>query len=99
MQNIEVKTRQSFFDISLQECGSIDAVMILSERNGISITDHLTAGDTLQYAIEDIKKSAIVTKLRTFNAFPATELTNIDLTLISEGGIGNMKIETNFTVN
>lgn len=51
---VEVRYRQSLADIALQACGSLEAIFALAERNGMSITDEPTVGQTLVYELSDV---------------------------------------------
>lgn len=51
---ITAQYRQSLADIALQACGSLEAIFALAERNGMSITDEPTVGQTLVYELSDV---------------------------------------------
>lgn len=51
---ITAKYRQSLADISLQACGSLEAIFAIAERNGMSITDEPAVGQTLLYELADV---------------------------------------------
>ena len=94
-----IHNRQSLLDMALQECGSFEAAFALSERNGIALTDDLTAGQELEVAPEDVDKKRIVTALAVQDVKPATAISAEDAALVPWGGIGFMGIETDFIVN
>lgn len=51
---VTAQYRQSLADMALQTCGSLEAVFALAERNGMSITDEPTVGQTLVYELSDV---------------------------------------------
>jgi len=51
---VTAQYRQSLADIALQACGSLEAIFALAERNGMSITDEPTVGQTLVYELSDV---------------------------------------------
>jgi len=57
---IEVKNRQCLVDIALQECGSVEAVFAIAERNGLAITDDLAVGQILTFEPSDIEDKRVV---------------------------------------
>ena len=78
---MKVLAGQSLFDIAVQHCGAVEAVIQLAVQNDISITDRLAVGSELT-AIAIINRDV-------FNYYarrglqPATDITNKSLT----GGI------------
>ena len=60
---IEVKNRQCLVDIALQECGSVEAVFAIAERNGLAITDDLAVGQVLTFEPSDIEDKRVVAAL------------------------------------
>lgn len=90
---------QSLPDIAVQECGSFEAAFALSERNGIALTDDLTAGQELEVAPEDVGKKRIAAALAVRDVKPATAISAEDAALVPWGGIGFMGIETDFIVS
>lgn len=60
---IEVKNRQCLVDIALQECGSVEAVFAIAERNGLAITDDLAVGQILTFEPSDIEDKRVVAAL------------------------------------
>ncbi|WP_304721305.1 hypothetical protein [uncultured Alistipes sp.] len=91
-----IHNRQSLLDMALQECGSFEAAFALSERNGIALTDSLTAGQELEIAPEDVDKKRIVTALAVQDVKPATAISAEDAALVPWGGIEFMGIEIDF---
>lgn len=45
---VTVKQRQTVSDIAIQVYGSIEAAVAIAEANGISVTDDLEAGTTIE---------------------------------------------------
>ena len=45
---VTVKQRQTVSDIAIQVYGSIEAAVAIAEENGISVTDDLEAGTTIE---------------------------------------------------
>lgn len=43
-----VQAGQSFFDVAIQEYGTVEAVILLARSNNMSMTDALTAGQVLE---------------------------------------------------
>lgn len=48
MRKVNTISNQSLFDIAVQECGSVTAVIFLAQANNISITDVLSPGTELK---------------------------------------------------
>ena len=94
-----IHNRQSLLDVAVQECGSFDAAFALAERNGIALTDDLTAGRVLEVAPEDVDKKRIVTALAVQDVKPATAISAEDAALVPWGGIEFMGIEIDFIVS
>lgn len=66
-----VQDRQCLADIALQVCGSLEAVLEIAERNGLSITDDLTVGQVLDYDLADIQNKQVVSIYKTDGVIPA----------------------------
>lgn len=94
-----IHNRQSLLDIAVQECGSFEAAFALSERNGIALTDDLSAGQELEIAPEDVDNKRIVAALAAQDVRPATAISAEDTVLVPWGGIGFMGIEIDFIVS
>lgn len=45
---IEVKDNQTLYDFTLQHCGSMEALVEVARLNGLSVTDEITPGQSLQ---------------------------------------------------
>ena len=94
-----IHNRQSLLDMAVQECGSFEAAFALCERNGIALTDTLTAGSELKIAPENIDRKRIVSALAAQDVKPATAISAEDAALVPWGGIGFMGIEIDFIVS
>ncbi|MEZ3475328.1 MAG: hypothetical protein K1V79_00160 [Alistipes sp.] len=94
-----IHNRQSLLDMAVQECGSFEAAFALSERNGIALTDELSAGQELEIAPEDVGNKRIVVALTAQDVRPATAISAEDAALVPWGGIGFMGIEIDFIVS
>lgn len=93
MKNKEVLPGQSLLDISLQECGALDTVFTIAEKNGMSVTDDLKAGFVIK--ADSNEYDQVVAEYRSASIFPATALSE---GLLPEG-IGFMGIEIDFIVS
>ncbi len=49
MATVKVSERQSFFDVAIQRLGSCEAAFVLALQNGLSLTDALSPGISLQF--------------------------------------------------
>jgi len=67
---VRVSFNQSLFDISIQECGSIEAVFDLADLNGLEITATLEPGQLLK--IPAVKNMPVVDFYKTRGLMPAT---------------------------
>ena len=88
---------QSLFDIAIQESGSVLSVIEWALSNGISITDDLEPGQQLTSPDSNFKNNDVFNYFKGKNQMIATSVNNLE-TNILDIGIGNMIIETNFTV-
>lgn len=94
---VKVKDRQSLPDMAVQTAGSMEAAFRLCEANGVSLTESLADGRTLEtVAAEDAET---VRRYRVEGILPATELDGEDADLLAQGGIGFMGIEIDFIVS
>ncbi|MCM1302102.1 MAG: hypothetical protein NC250_01210 [Alistipes senegalensis] len=94
-----IHNKQSLLDMAVQECGSFEAAFALSERNGIALTDDLSAGQELEIVPEDVGNKRIVAALAAQDVQPATAISAEDLACVPYGGIGFMGIEIDFIVS
>lgn len=90
--------RQSLLDIAVQTSGSIEAVIALAYKNGVSITDQLPIGiklETVGVVDKTVVERYVVKKIR-----PATALSNGEnVSPETSGGIGYMAVEIDFIVS
>lgn len=93
-KDVRVSYNQSLFDISVQECGSIEAVFDISKQNGLSITDVLIPGTSIKLP-ETINKP-VHEYYKTHGLNPSTDATTIS-ELINEG-IDYWALEVDFVV-
>jgi len=78
--------RQSLLDVSVHRLGSEEALFDLCERNGLSITDELQAGEPLTMPEQADKKTA---ELFDRNGYkPATAITTEEINTITGDGEG-----------
>ena len=94
MATVKLKDRQTPVDIAIQEYGSFEGVFALAERNGISITEVLAAGQELETAPQDVVDKLVSERFRVQGVKPATELENP-----LQEGIGFWAIEYDFVIN
>jgi len=53
MREITAISNQSLFDIAIQECGTVSAVMDIAMANNVSITQELIPGQSIKIPITD----------------------------------------------
>lgn len=68
---IIVQDRQCLADIALQACGSLEAVFAIAEKNGLSVTDDLQAGQVLVYEMADVQNRQVVSTYKSDGVIPA----------------------------
>jgi hypothetical protein len=73
MLDIKVKEHQSLFDIAIQECGSVEAAYELAVMNGLSVTDDLVTGETLNQA--SVLNADVAAYYKNKGLQPATAIT------------------------
>ncbi len=86
---------QSLYDIAIQECGSVEAVIAIAILNDISVTDELQIGQLLQ--IPEPVNKPIADYYKSRNLKPATA-GNLDLKNQDEG-IGFWSIGNDFIIS
>jgi hypothetical protein len=94
MQNINeitVTQGQSFFDIAIQHAGAPEAAIQLAEINGMSITETLATGQTLEPV--NISNKRVYNYYTANNIKPATDCSAI------EEGIEFWYVEYDFVVS
>ena len=96
-----VQDRQCLADIAIQVCGSLEAVFAIAEKNGLSVTDDLTAGQILEYDPADVQDKQIVNIYKTERVVPATSATTNEVNdILGFGeGIGFWAIAYDFVVS
>jgi hypothetical protein len=72
---MQVKNRQTLFDIAITQYGSIEGVLLLSIDNDISITDELVPGHQLLVNNSLSLNRSVTTYYKANETSPATELT------------------------
>lgn len=92
------RNNQSLPDIALQECGTIEAAFDIARHNGLSLTDELIAGQTLDIACTTACTESVVGELAADGVKPATAPSSGEVEAAPYGGIGYMGIETDFVV-
>ena len=94
---VTVADRQSLFDISLQVCGSIEAVFELAEANGLSITDTLVPGQVIEYSADSIRDKLVVQHYANNHVVPSTAIT--EESKIMPEGVEYWSIELDFKIS
>lgn len=97
MEKIQPIDRQSLLDIAIQESGSVEAVMELSIKNDIAVSQELGAMTELETAT--IIDSKVVNRYHEQCIQPATELTAEELIEVPYGGLGFMSVEVDLIVS
>lgn len=72
---MEVQDRQTLVDMALVATGSVEGVVALAVRNGVSPTEPLQVGLQLNTHPEDIVDSNIVSRYAIAGIAPATQET------------------------
>lgn len=88
------RNNQTLPDIAVQECGNIEAAFDIARLNGLSLTDELKTGQTLDIACTE----SVVGKLAADGVKPATAPSAEEVEAAPYGGIGYMGIEIDFVV-
>ncbi|WP_295668637.1 hypothetical protein [uncultured Mucilaginibacter sp.] len=89
---------QSLIDFSLNHCGCLDSLLMVALANGLSITDDLVAGQVLTIPSDAIIDTTIRDYFYAKNVIPALWITARDLEIVTQVGIGQMRIGTTFTI-
>ena len=96
---MKVMAGQSLSDIAVQEDGNIEAVFDWALKNGKSITEKLTPGETLVPPNSTLKDKPLSEYFKGVQKKIATGITNQNHELIvADEGIGAMIIESTFIV-
>ncbi|WP_010664942.1 hypothetical protein [Marinilabilia salmonicolor] len=96
---VKIVEGQSLFDIAIQKLGSAEAALELAVLNGLSLTDELTTGETLQ--LPGVVNKAVAGYFKGKNIIPATGAAAGDDEsgeLVKEG-IGYWAIGVDFVVS
>lgn len=93
-----VKDRQTLADIALQYGGELSAIMEIALMNGLSLTDALADGQTLEVPDRPADER-VVSRYRVKKIEPATELSVEEMAACPYGGINFMGIEIGFVVS
>ena len=91
---LTVLDRQSIFDVAIQQLGNVEAAFALALENDLSLTDDLTAGQSVIVAGE--KSKAIADYYAAKQLKPATGMTELSAL---EEGIEFWYIEYDFIVS
>ena len=69
---VEVKDRQSLFDIALQVYVNTEGAYILAKENDLEVTDKLHAGQILSYSPDNVIDKRIVNQYKLNAIYPTT---------------------------
>jgi hypothetical protein len=98
MASVKVSDKQSLFDIAVQSLGSVSAVFELATENDLSITEALTAGQSL--GLSEVYSSDVADYFTNKKIKPATAITSTDYNeTIAQEGIEFWAIEMDFVVS
>lgn len=93
---ITILDGQSLFDLSLQECGGVEAVVAFAIVNGLSVTDVLTAGE--EVVATDVVNPAITNYYKLHQLRPATDVTVDSMDELRDEGIDFWAVDVDFIV-
>ncbi|WP_461632734.1 hypothetical protein [Labilibaculum euxinus] len=97
MASVRVSRRQSLLDVAIQKSGSVLAAIDLAVKNGLSITDDLMPGESVN--LVDVKNSDIKAYYEAKNIVPATAFTADDQLVAAElEGISYWVINVDFVI-
>ncbi len=96
--DVRIATNQSLFDISVQQCGGIEAVFEIAERNGLSITDKLIAGSTIEISEDTMIDKTIIDYYQMKGIKPATDASIEVMDSLRDEGIDFWAIAVDFVV-
>ncbi|WP_372472675.1 hypothetical protein AB4865_07590 [Capnocytophaga sp. ARDL2] len=71
---ITVLQGQTLLDVAIQHCGSAEAVFDICLENNLSVSDELSAGQSLRLSIVLKKNNEIVNYYKNKNIQPATDI-------------------------
>lgn len=89
-KDVRVSVGQSLFDISVQQCGSIEAVFAIAERNGLSITDELDPGMLIEIAEAEVIDAPVASFYQMRGLRPATDAPSPSTGSGTGGGIDDL---------
>ena len=94
-----IMSGQTLLDLAIQECGSLEGVFQLAVLNGLTITDHLSEGNSLKYPSQAIDR--IVRKAFQDNGWKPSSAKTMPGQQLPETkeGIGYWAIEVDFKVS
>jgi len=97
MANFRLSENQSLLDVAVQTSGTLSAVFELALINGLSVTDDLMPGQSLE--LVDESNADVVNYYTARNLTPATALTADDKLVAAElEGISYWAINVDFIV-
>ena len=97
MEKVTVKSGQTLVDIALQTKGTLEAVEVIADLNGMTVTEQPDAGTVLELPAETWDR-LMENYCRRNEVEPATALTDDDMHAMWQGGIGFMVIEQDFII-
>jgi len=89
---VTVLYNQSLFDLSVQLYGTVEAIFILAQANGLSITDTLEVGQELEVPISEIEDVTVKNFYKRNEILPATATPDIEGQAEQPKGIGVMVV-------
>lgn len=92
LNKVNVLEGQSFLDIAIQACGSVEAAFELAVLNSMSLTDDLVPG--VELVLPAVVNSSIALYYKSKNIKPATASV-----FSTVGGVEYWAIETEFLVS
>ena len=93
---ITVHDGQSLFDLSIQECGGVEAVVAFATANGLSVTDALTAGDKM--AVPGAVNQGLFNYYQLYQLKPATDATLSAMDALRDEGIDYWAVDVDFVI-
>ena len=96
--HVRIAANQSLFDISIQQCGGIEAVFEIAEQNGLSITDRLIAGSTIEISEDTMIDKTIIDYYQMKGIKPATDVTASAMDGLRDEGIDFWAVAVDFVV-
>ncbi|HMO63291.1 MAG TPA: hypothetical protein PKC39_14495 [Ferruginibacter sp.] len=99
MRSVLIKERETLFDIAIVNEGAPEAALEYAFENGISITDYLKSGDSINVFETAFYDDEVVKDLRAKDAKPATGDTDDFINNQLFEGIGYWYINLDFVVS